>query len=187
MKTITIIDTFGFFFRSYFALPPLRNSAGFPTGLLTGFVNLVDSLRRDHSTDYLVFALDTKGKTFRNDIYPAYKANRDEAPEDLKKQLDAFTDPVKEDSSEENMLYELLLKSGYDLNTRIEKKPAYYVIDKDEMVVALSEINEETVKEIIELKPKKCIALDKLFAGNDQLKTNTVLQMKDAGIEFKTI
>jgi len=61
------------------------------------------------------------------------------------------------------------------------------VIDEDEMVVALSEMNEETVREIIELKPEKCIALDKLFAGNDQLKTNTVLQMKDAGIEFKTI
>ncbi|SFV70672.1 DNA polymerase I [hydrothermal vent metagenome] len=87
MKTITIIDTFGFFFRSYFALPPLRNSEGFPTGLLTGFINLVDSLHREHSTDYLVFALDTKGKTFRNDIYPAYKANRDPAPEDLVKQL----------------------------------------------------------------------------------------------------
>jgi len=87
MKTITIIDTFGFFFRSYFALPPLRNSAGFPTGLLTGFINLVDSLRRDHSTDYLVFALDAKGKTFRNEIYPEYKANRDSPPEDLIKQL----------------------------------------------------------------------------------------------------
>jgi len=87
LKTITIIDTFGFFFRSYFALPPLRNSDGFPTGLLTGFANLVESLRRDHSTDYLVFALDTKGKTFRNDLYPEYKANRDPAPEDLVKQL----------------------------------------------------------------------------------------------------
>ena len=87
MKTITIIDTFGFFFRSYFALPPLRNSEGFPTGLLTGFINLVDSLRRDHSTDYLVFALDSKGKTFRNDIYPEYKANRDAPPENLVKQL----------------------------------------------------------------------------------------------------
>jgi len=87
LKTITVIDTFGFFFRSYFALPPLRNSEGFPTGLLTGFVNLVDSLHRDHSTDYLVFALDAKGKTFRNDIYPEYKANRDPAPEDLTKQL----------------------------------------------------------------------------------------------------
>jgi len=87
LKTITIIDTFGFFFRSYFALPPLRNTEGFPTGLLTGFANLVDSLHRDHSTDYLVFALDAKGKTFRNDIYPEYKANRDAAPDDLVKQL----------------------------------------------------------------------------------------------------
>ena len=87
MKTITIIDTFGFFFRSYFALPPLRNSEGFPTGLLTGFANLVDSLHRDHSTDYLVFALDAKGRTFRSDLYPEYKANREAAPDDLVKQL----------------------------------------------------------------------------------------------------
>ena len=87
MKTVTIIDTFGFFFRSYFALPPLKNSQGFPTGLLTGFINLVDSIRRDHSTDYLVFALDAKGRTFRNDLYPEYKANREAAPDDLLKQL----------------------------------------------------------------------------------------------------
>jgi adenine-specific DNA-methyltransferase len=118
-------------------------------------------------------------KIWRGDVF--------ENGEDLEKQLDAFTDPVRENSSEENMLYELLLKSGYDLNTRIEKKQAYYVIDKDEMVVALSEMNEKIVKQIIDLKPKKCIALDKLFAGNDQLKTNTVLQMKDAGVEFRTI
>ncbi len=87
MKTITIIDTFGFFFRAYYALPPLRNSEGFPTGLLTGFINLVDSLRRDHATDYLVFALDSKGPTFRNEIYPEYKANREAPPEELTKQL----------------------------------------------------------------------------------------------------
>jgi len=87
LKTITVIDTFGFFFRSYFALPPLRNSEGFPTGLLTGFINLVDSLHRDHATDYLVFALDSKGKTFRNEIYPEYKANREAPPEDLTRQL----------------------------------------------------------------------------------------------------
>ena len=86
-KTITIIDTFGFFFRSYYALPPLRNQEGFPTGLLTGFVNLVDSLHRDHATDYLVFALDAPGPSFRNQIYPEYKANRPEAPEELKLQL----------------------------------------------------------------------------------------------------
>ena len=87
MKSITIIDTFGFFFRSYYALPPLRNSSGFPTGLLTGFANLIDSLHRDHNTDYLVFALDAKGDTFRNEIYTEYKANRDKAPDDLTSQL----------------------------------------------------------------------------------------------------
>ncbi|SFV53206.1 DNA polymerase I [hydrothermal vent metagenome] len=108
MKTITIIDTFGFFFRSYFALPPLRNSDGFPTGLLTGFINLVDSLRREHRTDYLVFALDAKGKTFRNEIYPEYKANRDEAPEDLKKQLPVAIDWI------EQMGFANLSREGYE-------------------------------------------------------------------------
>ncbi|MDQ1325453.1 MAG: polymerase, partial [Campylobacterota bacterium] len=87
MKTITVIDTFGFFFRSYFALPPLRNTEGFPTGLLTGFINLIDSLHREHSTEYLVFALDSKTKTFRSDLYGEYKAHREPPPEDLLKQL----------------------------------------------------------------------------------------------------
>ena len=96
MKTITIIDTFGFFFRSYFALPPLRNSQGFPTGLLTGFITLVDSLKKEHNSDYIVFALDTKGDTFRNEMYPAYKANRDKAPEDLTKQLPVAIDWIEE-------------------------------------------------------------------------------------------
>ena len=108
MKTITIIDTFGFFFRSYFALPPLRNSDGFPTGLLTGFVNLIDSLRRDHSTDYLVFALDSKGKTFRNDLYPEYKANRESPPEDLMKQLPVAIDWIEE------MGFANLSRDGYE-------------------------------------------------------------------------
>jgi len=87
IKTVTIIDTFGFFFRSYFALPPLRNSQGFPTGLLTGFINLIDTIHREHNTDYLIFALDAKGDTFRNEIYPEYKANREKAPDDLTAQL----------------------------------------------------------------------------------------------------
>ncbi|CAA6803183.1 MAG: DNA polymerase I (EC [uncultured Sulfurovum sp.] len=108
MKTITIIDTFGFFFRSYFALPPLRNTDGFPTGLLTGFVNLVDSLHRDHSTDYLVFALDAKGKTFRNDIYPEYKANRDAAPDDLIRQLPVAIDWIAQ------MGFANLMREGFE-------------------------------------------------------------------------
>jgi DNA polymerase-1 len=86
-KTLTIIDTFGFLFRSYYALPPLKSPTGFPTGMLTGFMNFVSGIGRDFKTDYLVFALDSKGKTFRNDIYEQYKAHRPDSPDDLKVQL----------------------------------------------------------------------------------------------------
>lgn len=87
MKTLTIIDTFGFLFRSYFALPPLRNHEGFPTGLLTGFAKLIMQLYKDYPEDYLVFALEGKGENFRKNIDSNYKAQRKEAPDDLKLQL----------------------------------------------------------------------------------------------------
>ncbi len=86
-KTLTIIDTFGFLFRSYYALPPLRSKTGFPTGMLTGFMNFISGIGRDFTTDYLVFALDSKGDTFRNEIYKEYKAHRPDSPDDLKAQL----------------------------------------------------------------------------------------------------
>ena len=119
MKTLTIIDTFGFFFRSYFALPPLKNSDGFPTGLLTGFINLIDSLHRDHNTDYIVFALDSKGPTFRNDIYADYKANRDSPPEDLIKQLPIAIDWITE------MGFANLAKEGYEADDIIATLAKY--------------------------------------------------------------
>ena len=87
MKTVTVIDTFAFFFRAYFALPPLKSADGFPTGLLTGFVNFIHQLQREHMTDYIVFALDSKEGSFRKELYSEYKANRPTPPEDLVKQL----------------------------------------------------------------------------------------------------
>lgn len=108
MKTVTIIDTFGYFFRSYYALPALRNSDGFPTGLLTGFINLIDSLRREHETDYIVFALDSKGDTFRKEIYDAYKANRQAPPEDLTLQLPIAIEWI------EKMGFANISMSGYE-------------------------------------------------------------------------
>ncbi len=173
MKTITIIDTFGFFFRSYYALPPLRNSEGFPTGLLTGFINLVDSLHRDHATDYLVFALDSKGPTFRNEVYPAYKANREAPPEDLTKQLPVAIRWV------EKMGFANLSKEGFeadDIITTVTKfareqgmkvkvvshdKDLYQLID-DGMVVMYDsvkhkEIDEEACVEKFGVRPKDFI------------------------------
>lgn len=95
MKRLTIIDTFGFFFRSYYALPKLTNSQGFPTGLLTGFLNFIAEIQKDYKSDYILFALDSKGETFRHEIDKNYKANRPEAPEDLKKQLPIAIDWIK--------------------------------------------------------------------------------------------
>jgi len=96
-------------------------------------------------------------------------------------------DPIKTDATEENMLFELLLKSGRNLNAAIESANDYYRINDGEMIIALSKINEKIVDSILEDKPQVLITLDRLFKNNDQLKTNTLLQMKDAGIEFKVV
>jgi len=107
-KTLTIIDTFGFLFRSYFALPPLRSKTGFPTGMLTGFMNFVAGIGKDFQTDYLIFALDSKGDTFRKDIYEEYKSHRPDAPEDLKAQLPVAIDFI------EKMGFVTASKVGYE-------------------------------------------------------------------------
>ncbi len=107
--------------------------------------------------------------------------------DDLTEQIGVFENPLKEGTEEENILYELLLKSGYELTTKIEQKDNIYLVADGELIVALTKIDDSIIKQIIKLKPQKCIMLDKLFNENDQLKTNTVLQMKDANIEFKTI
>lgn len=108
MKTLTIIDTFGFFFRNFYALPNLRNKDGFPTGLITGFANFIYTLREEHETDYILFALDAKGKNFRHEIDPNYKANRSPAPEDLKTQLPVAISWI------EKMGFKSFLQEGFE-------------------------------------------------------------------------
>jgi len=173
LKTLTIIDTFGFFFRSYFALPPLKNSDGFPTGLLTGFINLIDGLRRDHNTDYIVFALDSKGDTFRNKIYPEYKANRDAPPEDLVKQLPIAIDWIREmgfahlakEGFEADDIIATLAKYGKEqgLNVRIvsHDKDLYQMIEDGKVVmydsVKRKEITEEDCFKKFGVYPKDFI------------------------------
>ncbi|MGX3010804.1 DNA polymerase I [Helicobacter sp. 23-1044] len=85
--TLAIIDTFGYFFRNFYALPKLTSKDGFPTGVLLGFVNLINQLFDDKST-HLIFALEGQGEKWRKSIYPAYKANRKEADKDLIAQIE---------------------------------------------------------------------------------------------------
>lgn len=105
----------------------------------------------------------------------------------LAEQIKLFVDPVAELATAQRMVYELLLKSGKDLNSQIEVKSGAYWINGKELVLILDKILEESLKAVIDSKPSKVIALDRIFKDNDQLKTNTVLQMRDAGVEFKTI
>lgn len=107
--------------------------------------------------------------------------------EALEKQIKLFVDPVSENATTENMVYELLLKSGKDLNSKLEHKGNYYCVNGNELIFMLEKATQEIVNAIIEENPQKVVALDRLFKGNDRLKTNTSLQMKDAEIEFKTI
>ncbi len=107
--------------------------------------------------------------------------------EELVQQMKIFVDPVSEEARIENMVYELLLKSGFEINSKIEHINKSFIINTNEMILLLEEVNENIIDEALKRKPVKIIALDKLFKGNDQLKTNTALQMKDAGIDFKTI
>lgn len=107
--------------------------------------------------------------------------------EEWKQQLFDFLDPLAKNATVGNMVYELLLKSGKDLNSRIEHKAGYYTVNDGELILMLESATQETVDAVLAAHPHKVIALDNLFEGNDQLKTNTVLQMRDGGIEFKTI
>ena len=113
-KTVTIIDTFGFFFRAFYALPQhLSNKDGFPTGLLTGFTNFIASLQKEHESDYIVFAVDSKGDTFRNEIDPNYKANRQAPPEELSMQLPVAIEWI------DKMGYKTLGQVGFEADDMI--------------------------------------------------------------------
>ena len=140
------------------------------------------------SNDNLPITADLGFKTFKlsSSNFKIWRGN-EITEENLEHQLDAFTNPVREGSEKENMLYELILKAGYLLTDKVEVKEEYYSVNDGELIIALETMNQKLIGIIISAKPKKVITLDKLFTGNDQLKTNAVLQMRDAEIDFKTI
>jgi len=110
-----------------------------------------------------------------------------ENEEELVGQLQQHLEPLNEYAKTEDVLYELLLKSGVPLTARIEKKNGYILVNDKEIALMLEKADDKIVKKVIAEKPRKVITLDRLFKNNDRLKTNTALQMKDAGIDFKTI
>ncbi|MFA7440875.1 MAG: DNA polymerase I [Sphingomonadaceae bacterium] len=96
---LTLVDGSGFIFRAYHRLPPLTDPAGTPVGAVFGFTtmiwNLIEAARKSPEDDYLAVILDAGKRSFRNDIYPDYKANRPPPPEDLIPQFPLIRDAVK--------------------------------------------------------------------------------------------
>ena len=86
-KTLLLVDGSSFLYRAFHAMPDLRNREGFPTGAIYGVLNMLRKLRHDYPADYSLCVFDAKGKTFRDDMYPEYKAHRPSMPEDLARQI----------------------------------------------------------------------------------------------------
>jgi DNA polymerase I len=173
-KTVTVIDTFGFFFRSFYALPQhLSNKDGFPTGLLTGFTNFIATLQKEHDSDYLIFAIDTKGNTFRNEIDPNYKANRSAPPPELSMQLPVAIEwidkmgyktlgmPGFEADDMIATVTHLAREKGYNVRVVSHDKDLYQLIDDDRVTIVdaikRKSVNEEACFTKYGVTPKQFI------------------------------
>jgi DNA polymerase-1 len=93
-KRLLLVDAPSYFYRAFHAIRELRSPAGEPTNAIYGVVNMLRKLKQDFPSDYIACVLDPKGKTFRDDIYPEYKATRQAMPEDLAKQIDPLLETI---------------------------------------------------------------------------------------------
>jgi DNA polymerase-1 len=134
---LILIDGYGFVFRAYHSMPPLTRPDGTPVGAVLGFTNMLLKFVEKHAGDHVAIILDAGEKTFRNEIYDQYKANRPPAPEDLKPQF-----PLVRQAAEALNL-PVIDKKGYEADdiiatyTRMAKEAGYRVTvvssDKDLM------------------------------------------------------
>ena len=90
-----LVDGSSYLFRAFHGLPPLTNSKGQDTGAIYGVVNMLKSLIRQYNPTHMAVIFDAKGKTFRDDIYKEYKANRPPMPEELRSQIEPLHTIIK--------------------------------------------------------------------------------------------
>lgn len=94
-KPLILVDGSSYLFRAFHALPPLTNSKGEATGAMHGVLNMLDKLRKDYEPEHMAVVFDAAGKTFREDLYPAYKANRPSMPDELRNQIQPLLAIIK--------------------------------------------------------------------------------------------
>jgi DNA polymerase-1 len=108
MPTLLLVDGSSYLYRAFHALPDLRNSAGEPTGAVRGVLSMLRRLESDYKAEYRACVFDAKGKTFRDDWFPDYKAQRPPMPDDLRAQIEPLHEAVKAEG------WPLLMEEGVE-------------------------------------------------------------------------
>lgn len=146
-------------------------------------------------------ALETGGKPdrgfkvfkLRSSNFKTWNSDVPKEPGEVEKQLEMHVRHIVDGRTQEDLLYEILLKSGFPLTTPIETLPlagqTVFSIAEGAMLICLEKkLTPEVIKSMAARKPERVVCLDEGFAGNDQLKTNAVQTMKTKGvIAFKTV
>ena len=93
-KPLVLVDGSSYLYRAFHAMPNLTNSEGKPTGAAYGVINMIRKLLKDYEPDHIAVVFDARGKTFRDDMYADYKANRPPMPDELRDQIEWINDMV---------------------------------------------------------------------------------------------
>src|SRR5438270_8958107 len=95
MPKLVLVDGSSYLYRAFHALPDLRTSRGEPTGAIRGVISMLRRLVEDGKPDYFAVVFDAPGKTFRDDWYPQYKANRSPMPDNLALQIESLHELIR--------------------------------------------------------------------------------------------
>ena len=94
-QKVILVDGSSYLFRAFHAIREMNTSSGFPTNAIRGVISMIRKLQKDYTDSKIVVVFDAKGKTFRNDLYSEYKANRPPMPDDLRVQIQPIHDIIK--------------------------------------------------------------------------------------------
>ncbi len=94
-KPLVLVDGSSYLYRAFHALPPLSNSRGEPTGAIHGVLNMINRLLKDYEPERVAVVFDARGKTFRDELFDQYKANRPPMPDDLRSQVEPLLEVVQ--------------------------------------------------------------------------------------------
>ena len=170
-KKLVLVDGSSYLFRAFHGLPPLISN-GHPTGAIYGVLNMLRKLVQDEKPDLIGVVFDAKGKTFRNDIYPEYKANRPPMPEDLRLQIEPLHEIIKAQGFPLVVVNDVEADDVIGTLARIAKEQGYRVVistgDKDmaqlvcEPVTLINTMNnlvmdEDMVMQKFQVRPEQII------------------------------